>query len=151
MAAQTELRSIINRVRNSANPEEFMQSVHLIRQGDLTFLIIHVPADHSDLSASYNNICGGHYYIDLYDLALSYYDQSVKIKLKTLPAEHPSTEDTYKNIGLVCQDKGELEEVLKLYKKSLIIYDMALLVNRPETLYITNNIQVVEDKMRRNK
>ncbi|CAF3024634.1 unnamed protein product [Rotaria socialis] len=40
MAAQTELRSIINRVRNSANPEEFMQSVHLIRQGDLTFLIV---------------------------------------------------------------------------------------------------------------
>ncbi|CAF3830460.1 unnamed protein product [Rotaria magnacalcarata] len=47
--------------------------------------MIHVPAEHPDLSASYNNIGSIHYYVDHYDLALKYYDRSVKIKLKTLP------------------------------------------------------------------
>ncbi|CAM4750545.1 unnamed protein product [Rotaria magnacalcarata] len=37
---------------------------------------IHVPAEHPDLSASYNNIGSIHYYVDHYDLALKYYDRS---------------------------------------------------------------------------
>ncbi|CAF5189755.1 unnamed protein product, partial [Rotaria magnacalcarata] len=38
--AQKKLRGIINQVRTFADPEEFLQRVNLIQQGDLTILIV---------------------------------------------------------------------------------------------------------------
>ncbi|CAF5037866.1 unnamed protein product, partial [Rotaria socialis] len=48
-------------------------------------------------------------YLGHYDLALDHYNQSLKISLKSLPAQHPDIASTYVNMGHVYEDKDELE------------------------------------------
>ncbi|CAF3562162.1 unnamed protein product [Rotaria socialis] len=111
----------------------------------------HLPADHPHLGSLYSNMGAVHRSLSHYDLALEYYDLSIKISLKALPAQHPDIAVTYKNMGLVYEDEGELEQALKLLKKSQIIYEAALPVNHPNVSKSRNDVQRVEDKIKRKK
>ncbi|CAF1196513.1 unnamed protein product, partial [Rotaria magnacalcarata] len=57
--------------------------------------------DHPNLGTAYNNVGSVHYCLDHYDLALDHYNRSLKIRLKSLPAQHPDISMTYENMGLV--------------------------------------------------
>jgi tetratricopeptide (TPR) repeat protein len=73
----------------------------------LSILQKHLPADHSDLAASYGSIGNIHLCLGHHDQALEYYNLSLKISQKSLPSEHPDIAMTLNNIGTVYEDKKE--------------------------------------------
>ncbi|CAM4821668.1 unnamed protein product, partial [Rotaria magnacalcarata] len=87
--------------------------------------------------------CLGHY-----DLALDHYNRSLKIKLKSLPAQHPDIASTYRNMGLVYEDKDGFEQALIYMKKAQTIYEVALPLNHPNVAKIKNDVKRVEDKLK---
>ncbi|CAF2025875.1 unnamed protein product, partial [Rotaria magnacalcarata] len=62
----------------------------------------------------YNNIGIVHRCLGHYDLALDHCNRSLKIKLKSLPAQHPYIAMTYRNMGLVYEYKDDFEQALIL-------------------------------------
>ncbi|CAF4309217.1 unnamed protein product, partial [Rotaria magnacalcarata] len=82
------------------------------------------------------------------DVALEYFEQSRKISLKPLPSQHPDVADTYHNMGLAYERKGELEQALQLFKKSQMIYEVALPVYHPKLLDIRNITKRVQTKIK---
>jgi tetratricopeptide (TPR) repeat protein len=75
-----------------------------------------------------------------YTEAITYYEKSLEIKQKTLPANHPDLADSYNNIGSVYDDMGEYSKALSYYEKALEIYQKTLPANHPDLATSYNNI-----------
>ncbi|CAM4848178.1 unnamed protein product [Rotaria magnacalcarata] len=71
----------------------------------------------SSLGASYNIIGIVYRYLGHYVLALYHYNLSLKVKLKSLLAQHPDIAMAYENTGLVYEDKVELEIGIDIYEE----------------------------------
>ncbi len=50
-----------------------------------------------------------------YTEAITYYEKSLEIREKTLPANHPDLASSYNNIGLVYKNMGEYSKALSYY------------------------------------
>ena len=79
--------------------------------------------------------------------ALEYYEKSLEIKKKTLPANHPSLATSYNNIGGVYNSMGEYSKALEYYEKSLEICKQTLPANHPSLATLYNNIGLVNNSM----
>lgn len=88
--------------------------------------------------------CLGHY-----DIALHYYNLSLKINQKALPPLHPDIAMNYRNMGLLYADKGELEQALKYLKDAKKIYRRSLQSHSPDAVSIKKAIQYVSDKLKK--
>jgi tetratricopeptide (TPR) repeat protein len=78
-----------------------------------------------------------------YTEALSFYEQALEIKKKSLPANHPSLGDSYNNIGLVYSKMGEYSKALTFYEQALEIQKKSLPANHPSLGNSYNNIGLV--------
>ena len=67
--------------------------------------------------------------------------------MKSLPAQHPDIASIYENMGVVYEDKGELEQALTCLKKASTIYQSALPKNHPDVMEIKEDVQRVKDKL----
>mgnify|MGYP002384482041 CR=1 FL=1 len=75
-----------------------------------------------------------------YSKALEYYEKSLEISKKTLPANHPNLATSYNNIGSVYCSMGEYSKALEYYEKSLEIRKKTLPTNHPDLATSYNNI-----------
>ena len=75
-----------------------------------------------------------------YTEALEYYEKSLKIYRKTLPANHLELATLHSNIGSVCRNMGE-------YSKALEYYEKTLFDNHPSLSNSYNNIGSIYDKL----
>ena len=63
------------------------------------------------------------YYKGDYDKAIEYYKKALKIRLKVLGEEHPSTAATYNNLGMAYHSKGDYDKAIEFFEKALNIYE----------------------------
>ena len=82
-----------------------------------------------------------------YSEALSFYERSLEIRKKSLPANHPNLATSYNNIGLVYEHMGEFPRALSFYQRSLEIKQKSLPVNHPDLATSYNNIGGVYEHM----
>ncbi len=82
-----------------------------------------------------------------YPEAITYYEKSLKILQKTLPANHPSLATSYNNIGAVYVNMGEYSKALSYYEKDLEISQKTLPANHPDLATSYNNIGGLYKKM----
>ena len=75
-----------------------------------------------------------------YSKALEYYEKSLEIRKKSLPANHPDVAASYNNIGMVYYSMGEYSKALEYYEKSLEIIKKTLPENHPLLATSYNNI-----------
>ncbi len=75
-----------------------------------------------------------------YPEAITYYEKSLKISQKTLPANHPDLATSYNNIGNVYHNMGEYSKALSYYEKDLEIKQKTLPANHPHLAGSYNNI-----------
>jgi tetratricopeptide (TPR) repeat protein len=78
-----------------------------------------------------------------YTEAITYYEKSLKIGQKTLPANHPDLASSYNNIGGVYDNMGEYAKALSYYGKALEIKQKTLPANHPDLATSYNNIGAV--------
>ncbi len=74
-----------------------------------------------------------------YTEAITYYEKSLKIRQKILPANHPSLVISYSSIGALYIKMGERSKAKSYYEKAYEIGQKALLANHPD-LATCNNI-----------
>ena len=79
--------------------------------------------------------------------AITYCENALKIREKTLPANHPHFASSYNNIGVVYKNMGEYSKALSYYEKSLEIYQKTLPANHPDLATTYNNIGLVYGNM----
>jgi tetratricopeptide (TPR) repeat protein len=82
-----------------------------------------------------------------YTEAIAYYEKSLKICQKTLPANHPHLATSYNNIGGVYNNMGEYSKALSYYEKALEIDQKTLPANHPLLATSYNNIGLVYKNM----
>jgi tetratricopeptide (TPR) repeat protein len=82
-----------------------------------------------------------------YTEAITYYEKSLKIRQKTLPANHPDLASSYNNIGTVYKNMGEYSKALSYYEKALEIRQKTLPANHPDLATSYGNIGGVYDDM----
>jgi tetratricopeptide (TPR) repeat protein len=79
--------------------------------------------------------------------AITYYEKSLEIRQKTLPANYPSLATSYNNIGEVYRNMGEYSKALSSHEKALEIYQKTLPANHPLLATSYNNIGFVYNNM----
>jgi len=82
-----------------------------------------------------------------YNEAVEYYEKSLEISKKSLPANHSSLAILYNNIGLVYKSMGEYSKALEYYEKDLEISKKSLPENHPDLATSYNNIGLVYKSM----
>jgi tetratricopeptide (TPR) repeat protein len=82
-----------------------------------------------------------------YEEAIEYYEKSLNIEQKTLPANHPDLATSYNNIGAVYNNMGDYSEALSYYEKALKIYQKSLPEDHPNLATSYNNIGTMYDNM----
>jgi tetratricopeptide (TPR) repeat protein len=82
-----------------------------------------------------------------YTEAIIYYEKSLKIRQKTLPANHPHLATSYNNIGSVYDNMGEYSKALSYYEKALEIRQKTLPTNHLDLATSYNNIGGVYKNM----
>ncbi len=75
-----------------------------------------------------------------YTEAITYFEKSLKIRQKTLPANHPHLATSYNNIGGVYDNMGEYSKALSYYEKDLEICQKNFPKNHPSFATSYNNI-----------
>ena len=101
----------------------------------------HSP-NHSIIATIYNNLGGIQRSNEQYDLAIKYYDQSLKIKLKIYINNHPSIAITYNNLGETYDNKTEYDKAIECYQQALTILTGVYGDNHPNTVTVYNNITI---------
>ncbi|KAL4746509.1 hypothetical protein BDW72DRAFT_184760 [Aspergillus terricola var. indicus] len=69
------------------------------------------------------------------------YQQALAGYKKALGSDHPFTQDTVKNLGLLYFDQGKLKEAEEMYQQVFAGYKKALGVDHPETRMIADNLE----------
>jgi tetratricopeptide (TPR) repeat protein len=82
-----------------------------------------------------------------YTEAITYYENSLKIRQKTLPENHPHLASSYNNIGLIYDNMGQYSEALSYYEKAFQIKQKILPANNRDLATSYNNIGLVYDNM----
>ncbi|CAF1500587.1 unnamed protein product [Adineta steineri] len=82
-----------------------------------------------------------------YEKALTFYEESLGIRQKTLPPNHPDLAKSYKNIGAVHSHMANYPKALSYYEKALEIDQQSLPLNHPDLASSYNNIGNVHADM----
>ena len=82
-----------------------------------------------------------------YTEALKFYEKSLEIGQKTLPAHHPNLATSYSNIGSMYGQMSEHSKALLSHKKALEIRQKSLPSDHPDLAGSYNNIGIVYYKM----
>ena len=82
-----------------------------------------------------------------YKGALSYYETSLDIQQKILPANHPNFATPYNDIASVYSNMGEYSKALSYYQKCLDIQQKSFPANHPNLATSYNNIGLVYTNM----
>jgi tetratricopeptide (TPR) repeat protein len=82
-----------------------------------------------------------------YTKAAEYYEKSITIHQKILPANHPSLATSYNNIGLLYRNIGDYSQSLLSFEKAFEMRQKALAPNHPDLAASYNNIGSVYDNM----
>ena len=93
-----------------------------VRNSKLQILEANQIKEESDLASSFYNSFGEQFFfVGNYDMAIVCFEKSLAIRLKVCGDRHPSTGESYDNLGLVWSNKGEYDKALEYYEKSLAI------------------------------
>jgi tetratricopeptide (TPR) repeat protein len=99
--------------------EEFQRALEINKQQGM-------PDDHPNLASIYQSmsLCylNPDSIINRPDSALDYCAKALKIRLKALPHNHPSTGITYRSIGLAYEQSKQYQDALEFYQKANIIH-----------------------------
>jgi tetratricopeptide (TPR) repeat protein len=82
-----------------------------------------------------------------YTEAIKYFEESLEIRQKSLPSNHPDLATSYNNIGQVYSNMGKYSKALSSHEKALEIYQKTLPANHPLLATSYNNIGLVYDNM----
>jgi tetratricopeptide (TPR) repeat protein len=82
-----------------------------------------------------------------YTEAITYYEKSLEIRQKTLPANHLNLAGSYNNIGIVYNNMGEYSKALSSHETALEIRQKTLPANHPDLATFYNNIGEVYRNM----
>lgn len=82
-----------------------------------------------------------------YEEAISFYKESLKIKRKTVPEDHPTMAPIYSNIGTICYRLGDNSKALEFYSKAHIILKQSSATSPLNLASSYNNIGLVYHKM----
>ena len=75
-----------------------------------------------------------------YKKAITFYEQSLMIRQRTLPSDHPVLADTYNNIGYVYSSISDYEKALLCHEKALKIQHQSLPSNHTDLADSYNHI-----------
>lgn len=76
-----------------------------------------------DLGSSYNNIANIYLSLGEYETALQNYNYAFAAKSKSLSTTDPSLAITLRNIGLVYEEDGNVEEASKFYRRAALMFE----------------------------
>ena len=103
--------------------------------------------EHTNTSASYNNIGAVYDSLGNYPKALEYFGKALEIYERFLSEEHPDVAVSYNNIGAVYDSLGDYQKALEYYRKSLAISKKVLGEEHLYTSASYNNIGAVYDSL----
>jgi tetratricopeptide (TPR) repeat protein len=109
--------------------------------------LIEQTRDKGGKGSIYNQIGLAKYNQGEYKEAIKFYEKALKIKEKTLPANHPALAIFYNNIGNVYYKMNEYQKALSSHEKALEIRQISLCPDDPELAMSYNNIGNVHDTM----
>ena len=78
----------------------------------------HLPANHPDISESYNNISSIYDSLDNYEKTINYLNKSLQNDMNCLPPNHPEFSTTYNNLATSLYKQGKVQEALVYMKKA---------------------------------
>jgi len=79
-----------------------------------------------------------------YEKALEYYGKALTIKLASLGDKHPSTAQTWFNIGLVYENRKMYADALGYYRKAHTVFLEAFGPDHPHTKLVAQGIRRAE-------
>ncbi|CAF1421641.1 unnamed protein product [Adineta steineri] len=100
-----------------------------------------LPAIHSHIGSSHNNIGTLQHILRKNDLALEHLYKAFKIYNKALPSQHPDIAIVLRNIGVVYEDKNDSKQALFYFKKAADIYRQLFISTNFDVIQIENDIQ----------
>ncbi|CAF1416916.1 unnamed protein product [Didymodactylos carnosus] len=81
-----------------------------------------------------------------YSKALSYYEQTLELELKTLGPNHPSVATTYGSLGMVYSDMCDYSKALSYYEKTLEVMRKSLPATHPSINFGLQTIADIQSK-----
>jgi tetratricopeptide (TPR) repeat protein len=110
-------------------------------------MIVDRTTDEKEKGEIYHNLGWIKYDQGKYTEAITYYEKSLKIRQKTLPADHPNLAASYSSIGSVYNNMSEYSKALSYYEKALEIRQKTLPAIHPDFAQSYNNIGAMYDNM----
>jgi len=114
---------------------------------ELYAILLKQTTDQKEKADIFNHLAYIHSDRGEYSKALEYFEKSLEIYKKTLPANHSSLATSYNNIGNVYDHMGEYSKALEYYEKSLEIKKKTLPSNHSDLAASYNNIGNVYDSI----
>lgn len=99
-----------------------------------------LPAEHSDLATSYNNLAETYRALGEYQKTLEYNQKALAIWEKVLSAEHPDLATSYNNLAVTHGALGEHQKRLGYNQKALVIREKVLPAEHPDLALSYNNL-----------
>ncbi|CAF0964018.1 unnamed protein product [Adineta steineri] len=112
---------------------------------------ITLPSNHPSLAISYNNIGAVYDSMEEYSKALLYYEKDLEMCQKSLPSNHPSLATSYNNIGWVYRSMKDHSKALSYFERALDIFQRALPPTHPDIKDVKESIEIVKEKMKKNR
>ena len=97
-------------------------------------------ASPENVAIQFNNLGTVHYKQKNFDLARSYYEQALKLRLQCLPPTHPDIAQSYSNIGAVAYAQGDFQTALSSFSEAVKIKSASLPSEHPSLAITFNNI-----------
>ena len=79
---------------------------------------------------------------------MEHHHQSLEIRLKSLPGDHPDIARSYENIAAIHEEKREWKQALELFEKALNIFQHAFSSQHPNVMKVQAAIERVSSKLR---
>ncbi|CAF1192313.1 unnamed protein product [Didymodactylos carnosus] len=151
-----ELKTLTDQLRQEVRSERKLDSLGLLLQkmgkyveAEQYYLVLLNETSPEDpyIATIHNNIAVVYKNMGDYSKALTYYEQTLELELKTLGPNHPSMATTYNNIGGIYNDMGDYSKALTYYEQTLELQLKTLGPNHPSVATTYNNIGKVYNDM----
>ena len=106
------------------------------------------PANHGNLTESYNNIANVYDNIGDYSRALSYLEKALTVQQQSLPPTHPNLVRSYNSIGATYLNTNTYLKAFSYFEKALAIQQQTLPPNHLEFASTYDNIGQVHKGIR---
>ncbi|CAF1439604.1 unnamed protein product [Adineta steineri] len=144
-----DLRTLTDQIRQETFPDNegwHRLGLLLLKMGqfnkaqEVCEVFLHQTTNKDDKALVYDHLGQIKYNQGEYPEALTYFEESLAIKQKTLPSNHPDLAYSYIGIGNVYEKIGEYPKALLSYEKTLAIQQQSLSSNHPSLGGSYNNI-----------